>query len=211
MADSAEAPQAPKPSRNPLRRLYHWVLSWADHRFGAVALFIMAVAESVFFPIPPDVLMIALILARREKAWRYAALCTAGSVIGASLGYVVGVGLWGATRDFWFTYVFSESSFDYVAGRYNEYGALAVFAAAFSPIPYKVFTITAGVAELNFAVFMLASLVGRGGRFFLVAAIMRWIGPKAKPFIEKWFNWIALIFVILLVAGFWLLSVLGKE
>jgi membrane protein YqaA with SNARE-associated domain len=177
MADSAEAPQAPKPSRNPLRRLYHWVLSWADHRFGAVALFIMAVAESVFFPIPPDVLMIALILARREKAWRYAAICTAGSVIGASLGYVVGVGLWGATRDFWFTYVFSEASFDYVAGRYNEYGAVAVFAAAFSPIP----------------------------------AIMRWIGPKAKPFIEKWFNWIALIFVILLVAGFWLLSVLGKE
>ena len=100
MADSADpAPPPPPPSRNPLKRLYHWVLSWSDRRFGGAFLFGFAIAESFFFPIPPDPLLIALILGKREKAWRFALLCTVGSVIGGALGYLIGLALWESTNN----------------------------------------------------------------------------------------------------------------
>ena len=214
-AEKAEEPEASKaaeskeetpPSRNPLRRLYNWILSWADHRYGTWALFFLAMAESVIFPIPPDILLIALILSRRDKALRLATVCTLGSLAGAVIGYQIGFQFWAATRDFWFDHVFSEEKFLLVNSIYQEWDWLAIFAAAFTPIPYKVFTITAGVFGIDFYGFMLASLVGRGGRFFLVAGIFYLIGAKAKPFIDKWLNWIALAVVILIILGFWILG-----
>ena len=96
---------------NPLKRLYHWVLSWADRPSGTVALFCLAVVESSFFPVPPDVLLIALTLGRRDKVWWFALVCTGGSLLGAAAGYLIGWGLWEATQDFWLSYVFSEEVF----------------------------------------------------------------------------------------------------
>lgn len=191
---------------NPLRRLYDWVLSWADRPNGSWALFLLAFAESSFFPVPPDVLLIALVMARREAAWKFATLCTVGSVLGGMAGYAIGWGAWEATHSFWFRYVFSEAKFNQVRNLYHQYDLLLVLAAAFTPIPYKICTIAAGVVELSFVPFVLASIVGRGARFYLVAGIMRWIGPSAKPFIDKWFNWLALAFFVLLVLGFWILG-----
>ena len=193
-------------TRNPLKRLYHWILSWADHPGGTWALFFLSFAESSIFPVPPDVLLIALILGRKEKAWWYAAVCTVGSLLGAAVGYLIGWGLWATTGEFWLTSVFSQDVFTRVQELYKEYEALAVFGAAFTPIPFKVFTIAAGVFKVNFVVFLLAALVGRGGRFFLVSLIMYWIGPKAKPFIDRWFNWLALAFLALGILGFWVLG-----
>ena len=202
-----KAPSLKKaPSRNPLRRLYNWILSWADHKYGGWALFFLAMAESVFFPLPPDFLLIALILSRREKALRLATICTLGSLAGAVIGYRIGIDFWAATQDFWFEYVFSHEKFMLVNDWYQKWDWLAIFVAAFTLIPYKVFTITAGVFGIDFFGFMLASLVGRAGRFFLVAGIFYLIGTKAKPFIEKWLNWIALVVVILIILGFWILG-----
>ena len=186
--ETSAPPPDPPPSRNPLRRLYHWVLSWADHQVGAWALFGISIAESVIFPIPPDPLLLALVIGKRKKAWWYATICTLGSLIGAALGYLIGMMFWGATKDFWLSNIFSESLFNEVGRRYNAWGGLAVFVAAFTPIPFKVFTIAAGVFELNFAVFLVGATIGRAGRFFLVAAITFWAGDRAKPWIEKWFN-----------------------
>ena len=206
MAGSAKetsAPLPPPPSRNPLRRLYHWVLSWAENPGGTWALFGLSAAESVIFPVPPDPLLLALVLARKKKAWWYATICTLGSLIGAALGYLIGMMFWGATQDFWFSYVFSEAAFNEVGRRYNEWGGLAIFVAAFTPIPFKVFTLAAGVVQMNFPVFLIGGAIGRAGRFFLVAAITFRVGEKAKPWIEKWFNWLALLFGVLVVLGFW--------
>ena len=208
MADSADPAPPPPPTRNPLKRLYFWVLTWADHKHGTVALFSLSFAESIFFPIPPDVLMIALILGRRKKAWMYALVCTVGSLMGAAIGYHIGVALSGATEGFWYT-VFGGDAWKGALMVWKDRGGLFVFSAAFSPIPYKVFTIAAGAFDFDFQGFMLASLVGRGGRFFLVAAVFYWVGERAKPFIEKWFNWLALLFVVLLLLGFWFIYRLG--
>ena len=210
MAGSAEEtpapPPDPPPSRNPLRRLYHWVLSWAEHPGGAWALCGFSAAESIIFPLPPDPLLLALVLGKREKAWWYATICTVGSLIGAALGYLIGMMFWEGTKEFWLTYVFSQAKFDAVGELYNKWDALGVFAGAFTTLPFKIFTISAGVFKLNFLVFMLAAAAGRAMRFFAVAAITFWVGERAKPWIEKWFNWLALLFFVLLVAGFLLLS-----
>ena len=213
MADSAGTSPAEQavPSRNPLRRLYHWVLSWADRPGGAWALFGFSTAESVIFPIPPDPLLLALVLGKPEKAWRYAGICTLASLLGAAIGYVIGYGFWEATKGFWLEHVFSQKEFDAVGGYYNRWDAMGVFAGAFTPLPFKAFTITAGLFKLNFLVFMLAAAAGRSMRFFAVAAITRWVGPRAKPWIEKWFNLLALLFFVLLVGGILAVKVLWVD
>lgn len=195
----ADAKGAKRPG--PIRRLYEWVLSWADRPGGTVALVLLAVAESSFFPVPPDVLLLALSLGQPKKSFRFALWCTLGSVVGGVLGYLIGWGLWTAVDSWVFEYVFSEEKFGEVMEIYNEYGAVFVFGAAFTPIPYKVFTIAAGVAQLNLPIFIAASLVGRGARFFLVALFVRIFGNKAKEFIDKYFNLVTIGGTLLLVAG----------
>jgi membrane protein YqaA with SNARE-associated domain len=202
-AESADEPK----KKGILRRLYDWVLHWAETPYGLPALVILAIAESSFFPIPPDVLLIALAISIPAKAFRYAAWCTAGSVFGGVIGYLLGWGMWEAVQPIMIPAVFHEDKFDRVMEIYREWGVVFVFVAGFSPIPYKIFTIAAGVAKLNLAAFVGTSIIGRGARFFLVAAVIRKFGSKAKEIIDKYFNLVTLAFTVLLVGSFVLLKV----
>lgn len=187
-----------------LRRLYDWVLGWADTPYGGPALFLLALAESSFFPVPPDVLLIALGLAAPLRAWHFALVCSLGSVIGGALGYAIGAFMWGSLSAFFFDVVpgFTPEIYAKVEGLFREHGFLIIFAAGFTPIPYKVFTITAGVWGMNFPLFLLASAVSRSARFFLVAAVIRRFGDRARTFLEERFEVATLAFAALLIAGF---------
>jgi len=187
-----------------LRKLYDWVLHWAETPYGPLALFLLAFAESSFFPIPPDALLIALCLGAIKKSWKFALYTSVASVLGGMLGYLIGLGIWPAVDSFFFKYVpgFSEHVFERVMHNFHQYGFWYVFSAGFTPIPYKVFTIASGVFKLNFLLFLLASTISRSMRFFLVAALFRKFGPGIKEFIEKYFNWMALLFFLLLFGGF---------
>lgn len=197
------------------RRLYDWVLSWADSRWGAMALFLIAFAESSFFPVPPDVLLIALCLGAVAKSFRYAMICTVGSVIGASAGYAIGFFLWQntageftAVADFFFRVIpgFTHEKFEEIRQLYNQYDFWVIFTAGFTPIPYKLFTITSGVFNINLPMFLIASVISRGLRFFLVAGLIWKYGAPIKVFIEKYFNLLAIAFTVLLIGGFVLIK-----
>ena len=184
------------------RALYDWVLSWGESKHGQVALFFLSMAEASFFPIPPDPLLMALALGKRVRSFFYAFVCSTGSVLGAVLGYLIGAFLWDSVRDFCFTYLFSRADFAKVAELYDRYDFWIVFAAAFTPIPFKVFTVTGGVFGINFPVFLIASAVGRSARFFLVAGLLFKFGPPIRSFIDRYFNLLSIVFVVLLIAGF---------
>jgi membrane protein YqaA with SNARE-associated domain len=187
-----------------IRRLYDWTLHWADTKWGPAALAILAFAESSVFPIPPDPLLMALSLGKPRKSFRFAAICTAASVLGGVLGYAIGYYLWHMVDQFFFSYVpgFSHQNFLYVQGKYKENAFLAIFSAALTPIPYKVFTIASGVFETGLTVLITASILGRGMRFFGVAALMGWLGDRARQFIDRYFNLLTVIFTVVLVLGF---------
>ncbi|WP_297450076.1 YqaA family protein [uncultured Alistipes sp.] len=196
---------------NILKKTYDWVLSWSESRWGALALFLLAFAESSFFPIPPDVLLIALCLGCAAKAFRYALICTTGSLLGAVAGYAIGYFLWQtpsgeftAVADFFFRVIpgFTIEEYEKISHLYNEYNFWVVFTAGFSPIPYKLITITAGVFRLDVPIFLLASIISRGLRFALIAWMIWKFGAPIKTFIDKYFNWLALAFTVLLVGGF---------
>ncbi len=200
--------QAVVNTRNPLRRLYDWVLGWASSPFAIPALFTIAFVESSFFPIPPDVLLIALALSVPARAFRYAAWCTVGSVLGGMFGYLLGYALWSTVEPWLIPAVFSRDTFELVRAKYQQHGELAVFVAAFTPIPYKVFTVAAGVAELDMPGFVGASIVGRGARFFLVAFVIRLTGERAKQLLDRYLNIITIVFTLLLIGGFAAIRVL---
>jgi membrane protein YqaA with SNARE-associated domain len=197
--------------KNPLRCLYDWVISWAKHPAGSWALFINAFVESSFFPVPPDALLIALGIGAPKRSFWYSTLCSVGSIIGGAFGYFIGWKLWELTSSFFFTYIFSEELFNKVSALYNENAFLSVLGAAFTPIPYKVFTIAAGVCQINFIIFMLASIIGRSGRFFLVSTVVFFFGARAKELIDKYFNLVTIVFFLLLIAGFIVLKFLIKR
>lgn len=195
------------------KRLYDWMLSWGESRWGAWALFAFAFAESSFFPIPPDVLLIALCLGAVNRSFRFAGICPAGSLLGAMAGYAIGFFLWQdlagnytALANFFFEHVFSIEAFDRVGTLYKTYDFWIVFTAGFTPLPYKLFTITGGLFHVDFAMFLLASSVSRGVRFFLIAALIWKFGSPIKGFIDKYFNWLAIAFTVLLVGSFVLLG-----
>ncbi len=197
-----EAPPLPAPRPGPVRRLYDWVLHWADHPAGPAALFVIAFAESSFFPIPPDVLLIALALGRPNRALWFAFLATMGSVIGGIAGYYIGVGLFeqiGRPILEWYN---AMGKFERVGELYRENLVLALGTAGFTPIPYKVFTIAAGAFAIPLLPFVVISAVSRGLRFFLVAALIYYFGPPIKRFIDRYFNTLTILFVVLLVGGF---------
>lgn len=198
----AEGEAKPTPTRNPIRRLYHWVISLAAHPKAEFALFGVAFVESSFFPIPPDVLQIAMTLAERAKAFRHAFISAVGSVLGGIAGYGIGWGLWLAVKGFFIPYVFSQDTFDNVQNLYQKYDFWCVFIAAFTPIPYKVFTIAAGVCQIAFLPFVVASAIGRAGRFFLVATLLYFFGERVKVLIEKYFEWITLLLAAGIIGGF---------
>ncbi len=194
-----------------IRKLYDWVLHFADTPHGAIALFLLAFAESSFFPIPPDALLIALVLGAQKKAFRFATICTAGSILGALLGYVIGHFLWWTPSNeftsiamFFFNNIpgFTETVFYNVQRMYEQYDFWIVFTAGFTPIPYKVITISSGAFNINMIMFLVASIVSRAARFFLVSFLIWKYGPHIKTFIDKYFNWLAIAFTVLLIGGF---------
>ncbi|WP_225072245.1 VTT domain-containing protein [Desulfuromonas sp. CSMB_57] len=191
-----------------LRRLYNWVLSWAETPYGAPALFFLALAESSFFPIPPDVLLLALALSAPAGAFRFALLASLGSVIGGVCGYGIGMGFWETLGGYFFQYVpgFTEEGFLRVQELFARYDFWVVFTAGFTPIPYKVITIGAGVFDINFPVFVLASVLSRSLRFYLLATMIFLYGATIRAFIEKYFNYLTLAFMVMLVGGFLLFA-----
>jgi membrane protein YqaA with SNARE-associated domain len=188
--------------RNPIRVTYDWVLSWADRPGGVWALMGISFAESSFFPIPPDILLIPLCLAVPRRALWYAALCTAASVVGGMFGFAIGLLFFDSVGG-WIIHVYALEGFFADVGRwYADYAAWIVAGAGFTPIPYKVFTIAAGFFRVNFPVFVVASIVGRGGRFFLVAGLLAWFGEPMKDFIDRYFNVLTVALAVLFVGGF---------
>ena len=192
------------------RRLYDWVLHWAETPYGVPALFLLAFAESSFFPIPPDVLLLPLCLSKPLKSLKFALITSIGSVAGGIAGYIIGYGTWSLISGFFFNYVpgFSLERFQLVQELFSQYNFWIVFIAGFSPIPYKIFTIGAGVFKVNFLLFILASACSRGLRFFLIAGLVYFFGVPIRDFIDKYFNLLTWAFTILLVAGFLVLKLL---
>ncbi len=196
-------PAAPAAAqRGWLRRLYDWTVSWAERPGGSWALFLIALAESSFFPVPPDVLLLALCVGAPRRSFRFATVCALGSVVGGMIGYGIGFAAWSAVKGLFIPYVFSQAAFDQVARLYEGNAFVAILTAAFTPIPYKVFTIAAGVFHVNFLTLVVASAIGRSARFFMVAGVIFLFGPKMKELIEKYFDWFAWGLLALGIAGF---------
>lgn len=191
-----------------MKRLYDYCMDWIAGPYGTWTLFVIAFVESSFFPIPPDVFLIAMCIAAPTRAFKYAAICAAGSVLGGAFGY--GLGLWfmdslGQQIIGWYGL---EDKYLTVQNLYQDYDAWAVGAAGFTPLPYKLFTITAGAFKIDFTTFVLVSLVSRSARFLLVAAFIWKFGEPVKRYIDKYFNIISIVFMILLIGGFVLIKVL---
>ena len=213
-AEQAPPPASPGKRPHLFRRFYYWVLHWAYTPYAVPALVLLAFAESSFFPVPPDVLLIAMVLGNRLRGFRYAAICTVSSVAGGLAGAAIGYYVWefvGAPIIHFYHY---EEQFKWVTETLGANMNLYIFIAAFTPIPYKVFTIAAGVVAYNEQVqmlpfvagFLVASAVGRGGRFFLVTALLYWFGERIRWFIDKYFEWCLLAFGIVLVGAFFVIK-----
>ena len=185
-----------------IRQIYDRSLLWVQTPFGVWALFFIAVAESSFFPIPPDVFLMVLCVSVPRKSFRYAAICAAGSVIGGAIGYGLGMGFMDTIGVKILEWYGLHDKYEVVQDLYRQYDALAVGAAGFTPLPYKLFTITAGAFKINFVTFMLVSILSRSARFFLVAAFIYKFGAPVRHFIERYFNILTILFFILLIGGF---------
>ncbi len=202
-SEEVSATMAP-PRRGVVRRLYDWVLHWAETPWGVPALGGLSLAESSFFPIPPDPLLMALCLGAARRAFWFATVATASSVVGGVIGYWIGASAWVAVGDWFFAVVpgVSPESFARVQGLYDRWDFWAIFAAGLTPIPYKVFTLSAGVFAINFPVFVLASALSRGLRFFVVAGLIHQYGEPIAAFIDRYFNLLTVAFVALVGIGF---------
>lgn len=188
------------------RKMYDWTIHWSKTKNAPYALFGIAFIESSFFPIPPDVLLIAMVVAQRKKWLINAAICTAGSVLGALLGYFIGRGLFETVGKLIVDTYHLEAVVAMIGRKYQENAFLTVFTAAFTPIPYKAITITAGLFKISLPILIIASIIGRAGRFFLVAGSLRIFGEKIHNSIEKYFDIFSIAFVIMLAGGFLLLK-----
>lgn len=185
-----------------IKQLYDWVLHWAETPYAVPALFVLAFAESSFFPVPPDVLLIALAISIPRKSFKYAAICLVGSVLGGMLGY--GIGLYGyeTLGKPIIEFYHGKEIMNAIKLKYNQWGFWGILFAAVTPIPYKVFTIASGVFKFDFLLFIVASVIGRGLRFFVVAGLIWKFGKPIREFIDKYFNLLTFIFCVLLILGF---------
>jgi len=189
---------------NALEKLRLWTLKWADSKHSAIALFVMAFVEASFFPIPPDVLLIG-ILAIKSSKWRnYAAICVAGSVFGGMFGYFIGWGFYETVGRRIVELYGLQATMDAIGLRYSENAFLTVFTAAFTPIPFKLITISAGLFKISLITVVVASIVGRGLRFFMIAYAMKIFGAKLNlnGLIIKYFNILSLLAIIVVVLSF---------
>jgi len=192
------------------RSIYDWTIKWAKTKYSQYALFFIAFAESSFFPIPPDVLLIPMVIAERKKWFKTALVCSAGSVLGAFLGYFIGYELFELIGVKIVELYNLQNAVQILSQKYSEHAFFTVFTAAFTPIPYKAITITAGLFKISLLTLFIASVIGRSLRFFLVAGLIRIFGAKIQIFIEKYFNLLTIAFVVLLAGGFFALKYLFK-
>ncbi|WP_404342803.1 YqaA family protein [Pseudoalteromonas mariniglutinosa] len=186
-------------------KLYDMALVWAKHRHAERYLAGMSFAESVFFPVPPDVMLAPMSLAQPAKAWRFAMLTTLASVIGGVLGYLLGFWLFEPIVEPFINQMGWQDKFATALGWFENYGVWVVFLAGFSPIPYKVFTIGAGLMQMAFLPFLIASAIGRGARFFLVSALMKWGGVKMEQKLRQYVEALGWGLVLLLIVAYFLL------
>jgi len=200
-----------------IRDLYDWILKWSDSKYGAVALVVFSFSEASFFPVPPDVLLIALALGARSKAIQYGILCSIGSVVGAIFGYSIGQFLWWSGEGvfsglaiFFFDAIpgFTRDMFYQIQDKYETWNFWIIFTAGFTPIPFKLFTITSGAFSINFPMFIIASTISRSARFLLVSGLIWKYGAPIQAFIDRYFNKLAILFTILLIGGFFLIKYL---
>ena len=189
-----------------IRRLYDWTMDLASQKYAIWALAAVAFVESSFFPIPPDIMLIPMVLAARESAWRYAAICTIASVLGGMLGYAIGAFLYDSVGLPIINLYNLHDEFELFTNGYNEWGIWVILAAAITFVPFKLATIASGIADLEFSKFILASSGGRGFRFFLVAALLYYFGQPIREFIEKRLAMLFVLFCILLIGGFMLIK-----
>ena len=191
-----------------IRRTYNWVISWSEKKQANYALAGLSFAESSFFPIPPDPLLIAMVIAKPKKWLRLATITTLSSVVGGLFGYFIGTVAIGAVMPLIVSGGY-EASYQTAINWFREWGALAVLIAGFTPVPYKIFTIAGGAAGMSLPLFIVGSIVGRGGRFFLVAALMYFFGARYKDKIEKYIDVLGLLFIALVVMGVILIKFLN--
>ncbi len=191
---------------NLLRSLYNWTLKKAEHKYSSWVLSIVSFAESSFFPIPPDVLLIPMIIAKRTKAWTYAFICTLSSVFGGVVGYAIGFFLFNSIGILIVEFYHLTNSFNTFENYYKEYGILIVLGAGFTPFPFKFITIASGVFSLNIFLFIFTAFIARGFRFYLLAILLFIFGEKIKFLIDKYFNILAVLFFILLIGSFMLIK-----
>jgi len=189
---------------SPIRSLYDWTLRQAEGPYATYVLFAIAFAESSFFPIPPDVILLPMALAAREKAWRYALICTVGSVIGGLVGYAIGALLYESVGQWIINTYHLQAGFDRFHEEFNKWGVYIILAKGLTPIPFKLVTIASGVAALPLLPFFLACIATRAARFYLVAGLVRKFGAPIRTFVEKYLNWVALGVLVAIVFGFWL-------
>jgi membrane protein YqaA with SNARE-associated domain len=201
--------------KNPIRQLYNWVLGLANSKNGEKSLGIISFTEAIFFPIPPDILLIPLCLGNQKKWLRFFTICSVLSIIGGMVGYFIGQQIWWeADGEFssialwFFDFIpgFSESIFYSIKTKYEIYDFWIIFTAGFTPIPFKIFTISAGAFNVSFTMFIIASAISRSLRFFIVSLLIFIFGEPVKDLIDKYFNLLSVIFTILLVGGFLLIK-----
>lgn len=185
-----------------IRRLYDWTMGLAGHRRATWALGGVSFAESSFFPIPPDVVLIPMILANRQRAFYYAMICTITSVLGGFAGYMIGSFLFEALGQPLLEIYGALEKFQEFSAQYNDQGAWIVFFFGVTPFPYKVITIASGATDLSLGVFIAASVAARGLRFFMVAGLLWWFGEPIRSFIEKYLGILTIVFMVCLIGGF---------
>ena len=201
---------------NFIRKIYDWVINLSKKPNGSRSLALISFSEASFFPIPPDILLIPLCLGNRKKSLKFALICSVSSILGAILGYYIGKLLWwdipgvqySNLANLFFEYVpgINDNGFMKIKNLYENWNFWIVFTAGFTPIPFKLITISAGTFNINFPMFVIASVISRSARFFIVASLIRIFGEPIRNFIEKYFNILAILFTILLIGGFFLIK-----
>ena len=193
---------------NFLKRTYNWTLEKAQHKNAKWYLSLISFAESSFFPIPPDILLIPMALASKARALFYAFMCTLFSVLGGILGYAIGYFFYNSVGIYIVDFYHLENSFNIFESYYKEFGILIVLGAGITPFPYKFITIASGVFGLNIFLFIIVSIIGRGLRFYLIAILLYFFGEKIKLIIDKYFNVLTIVFFILLVGSVFIIRFL---
>ena len=201
---------------NQIKKIYDWVLDLAEKPNGNISLSILSFSEASFFPIPPDVLLIPLCLGNRRKAFVFALLCSLFSILGAILGYYIGKLLWWDIPGVEYSFIANTfiqyvpgitiDGFNKIQALYEQWNFWIVFTAGFTPIPFKLITISAGTFNIDLLMFIFASIISRSARFFLVASLINIYGETIRGFIENYFNYLAILFTVLLLGGFILIK-----